>query len=242
TLSKTLQARLVVEDPQTAKEAWDLIAEIFNDNKRTRSIALKAKLRSLKLGDLSIELLMHIFGLPDKYDSVSGIIVHRDTFSNLKTVRSMITTEEMRFKSRAQATSIDLTYSSPMVLLSTIPSRIAPSMPNLTSPNENVNLMVMHTGLTGYARPVSHYTGPPGFSSPMYGSTQIGNQQAHALSSQLGSFKHLDPSLQTDPSQFNCQPNKQSLSGQNSTSVGQSGLNPAGHKTLLSNAFSAMTL
>ncbi|GKE50719.1 hypothetical protein Tco_1485875 [Tanacetum coccineum] len=33
TLSETLQARLLVEDPQTANEAWDLIALIFNDNK-----------------------------------------------------------------------------------------------------------------------------------------------------------------------------------------------------------------
>ncbi|GJW74317.1 ribonuclease H-like domain-containing protein [Tanacetum coccineum] len=39
TLSKTFQQRLVIEDPQTTKEAWDLIALIFNDNKRTRSIA-----------------------------------------------------------------------------------------------------------------------------------------------------------------------------------------------------------
>ncbi|GJZ14781.1 hypothetical protein Tco_0550458 [Tanacetum coccineum] len=47
TLSDTLQARLVGEDPQTAKEAWDLIAEILNDNKCSRAIALKAELRSL---------------------------------------------------------------------------------------------------------------------------------------------------------------------------------------------------
>ncbi|GJY28440.1 hypothetical protein Tco_0404207 [Tanacetum coccineum] len=43
---------------------------------------------------------------PDKYDNVSGIIVHREPFSDLKTVRSMLTTEEIRLKSRAQATSI----------------------------------------------------------------------------------------------------------------------------------------
>lgn len=61
TLSKTLQQRLVVENPQSAKEAWDLLADIFHDNKRTRSIALKAELRALKLGDLSIVVLMHIF-------------------------------------------------------------------------------------------------------------------------------------------------------------------------------------
>ncbi|GJT09199.1 hypothetical protein Tco_0843661 [Tanacetum coccineum] len=55
TLSKTLQQRICVEDPQTAKEDWDLIALIFKENKHTRSIVLKAELRSLKLGDLSID-------------------------------------------------------------------------------------------------------------------------------------------------------------------------------------------
>nr|GEU47980.1 ribonuclease H-like domain-containing protein [Tanacetum cinerariifolium] len=97
---------LVVEDPQTAKEAWDLIALIFNYNKRT---ALKAELRSLKLGDLSIDAYFRkiesiatiltslgypisnddVFtiafeGLPDKYDNVFGIIIQRDPISNLK--------------------------------------------------------------------------------------------------------------------------------------------------------------
>ncbi|GKB58091.1 hybrid signal transduction histidine kinase M [Tanacetum coccineum] len=110
TLSNTLQERIVVEDPQIAKEAWDLIAEIFNDNKRTRTIALKAELRSLKLGDLSINAYFHkiesiatiltslrspisnddvvafaLEGLPDKYENVSSIIVHREPFLDLKT-------------------------------------------------------------------------------------------------------------------------------------------------------------
>ncbi|GKC28349.1 hypothetical protein Tco_1035643 [Tanacetum coccineum] len=55
TLLDTLQARLIAEHPQSAKEALDLITDIFNDNKRSRTIALKADLRSLKLGDLSID-------------------------------------------------------------------------------------------------------------------------------------------------------------------------------------------
>ncbi|GKE20062.1 hybrid signal transduction histidine kinase M [Tanacetum coccineum] len=138
TLSKTIQARLVVKDPQTAKEAWDLIAFIFNDNKRTRSIALKTELRSLKLGDLSIDayfrkiesiatiltslgspisnddvVTITLEGLPAKYHNVSGIIVHREPFPDLKTVHSTI--KEMRLKSRAQAISIDSTSSSPIV-------------------------------------------------------------------------------------------------------------------------------
>ncbi|GJU19060.1 RNA-directed DNA polymerase, eukaryota [Tanacetum coccineum] len=55
TFSDTLQERLIVQDPQTARESWDHIATIFHDNKWTRIIALKAELRSLKLGDLSID-------------------------------------------------------------------------------------------------------------------------------------------------------------------------------------------
>ncbi|GJT35080.1 hybrid signal transduction histidine kinase M [Tanacetum coccineum] len=106
---------------------------------RTRSIALKAELRSLKLGDLSIDayfrkiesittiltslgspisnddvVTITLEGLPDKYDNVSGIIVHREPFSDLKTVHSMLTIKEMRLKSRAQAISIDSTSSSPI--------------------------------------------------------------------------------------------------------------------------------
>nr|GEX20707.1 hybrid signal transduction histidine kinase M [Tanacetum cinerariifolium] len=62
TLSDTLQAQLVVENPKSAKEAWDLITEIFHDNKCSRTIALKAKLRSLKLGDLRIDAYFRKMG------------------------------------------------------------------------------------------------------------------------------------------------------------------------------------
>ena len=49
-LSNTLQERLVVADPETAQKAWDHIATIFYENKRTRMVALKGELRTLKLG------------------------------------------------------------------------------------------------------------------------------------------------------------------------------------------------
>ncbi|GKD03346.1 hypothetical protein Tco_1178320, partial [Tanacetum coccineum] len=103
---------------------------------------MKAELRSLKLGDLSINAYFRkiesidtiltslgspvsnddavtiIFkGLPDKYDNVFGIIVHQEPFSDLKMDRSMLTAEEMRLKLRAQASPIDSTFSSPLVLL-----------------------------------------------------------------------------------------------------------------------------
>ena len=87
-------------NPQTTKEAWDLLAEIFNDNKRSRSIALKAELRALKLGELTIDayfrkienyatvlrspgspisndfiITFALEGFPAKYDIVATIIV-----------------------------------------------------------------------------------------------------------------------------------------------------------------------
>ncbi|GKB84572.1 hybrid signal transduction histidine kinase M [Tanacetum coccineum] len=146
TIAKPLQSRIVDAKPQTAKEAWDLLAHIFQDNKRTCSIALKVELRSLKLGDLSvdayfqkIESIVSVLkglglplsdedvvnlafeGLPPRYDNVCGIIVQREPFSDLKTVRSILTTKEMRLQSRAQDTFVDSTSSSPLVLMAMVP-------------------------------------------------------------------------------------------------------------------------
>ncbi|GKF04670.1 hypothetical protein Tco_0035338 [Tanacetum coccineum] len=56
-------------------------------------------------------------GLPVKYENVSGIIVHREPFFDLKTARSMLTTEEMILKSKTQALHVDSSSSSHMVLL-----------------------------------------------------------------------------------------------------------------------------
>ncbi|GKC78089.1 hybrid signal transduction histidine kinase M [Tanacetum coccineum] len=138
TLSDTLQARLVVAHPKSAKEAWDLITAIVKDNKWSRTMTLKVELRSIKLGDLSMETyftkiksivtiltsldspvndedVVHyaIEGLFDKYDQVCGIMHHKYTFPGLKTARSMLITEEMSLKSKFLALPLDL--SSPMI-------------------------------------------------------------------------------------------------------------------------------
>ncbi|GJV56989.1 ribonuclease H-like domain-containing protein [Tanacetum coccineum] len=119
-----------------------ILADIFGDNKRSWSIALNAELNSLKLSDLRIDAYFRkiesiatilaslgsplsnddivniaLEGLSDKYENVAGIIIHQEPFPDLKTVRSMLTTEEMQLKSRAQPNPIDSSSSSPMVLL-----------------------------------------------------------------------------------------------------------------------------
>ncbi|GJV31037.1 hypothetical protein Tco_1391437 [Tanacetum coccineum] len=55
TLSDSLRARIVVARPKSAKEAWSLISDIVKDNKRSRTNTLKAELRSIKLGDQSMD-------------------------------------------------------------------------------------------------------------------------------------------------------------------------------------------
>ncbi|GJV90862.1 hypothetical protein Tco_1538675 [Tanacetum coccineum] len=57
-----------------------------------------------------------LHGLSDKYDQVMGIIPHRDSFPDLKTVRSM-TTEKMRLNSKSQPLLSDTSPSSPTILL-----------------------------------------------------------------------------------------------------------------------------
>nr|GEY86417.1 hybrid signal transduction histidine kinase M [Tanacetum cinerariifolium] len=108
TLSDDLQARLVVEHPRSTKATWDLLTEIVKDNKHSR---LGSPCSSENVIKFALE------GLPDKYDHICGIMHHRDTFPDLKTARSMLTTKEMRLKSKSQSLLVDSSSSSPMVLI-----------------------------------------------------------------------------------------------------------------------------
>ncbi|GKE95325.1 ribonuclease H-like domain-containing protein, partial [Tanacetum coccineum] len=54
-------------------------------------------------------------GLPEKYNQVCGYMHYKDTFPDLKTVCSLLITEEMRLKSKALALPVN--SSSPMVLM-----------------------------------------------------------------------------------------------------------------------------
>ncbi|GKD52797.1 hybrid signal transduction histidine kinase M, partial [Tanacetum coccineum] len=128
--------------PRSVKEAWDLITVIFKHNKRSCIIALKAELRSIKLGNLSIDayfrkiesiatiltslgspvssedvITFALEGLPDNYVNVCGIITHREPFPDLKTACLMLTTEEMRLKSKSFSLPVDSLSSSPMVFM-----------------------------------------------------------------------------------------------------------------------------
>ncbi|GJU84486.1 zinc finger, CCHC-type containing protein [Tanacetum coccineum] len=140
TLSDALHKRLVVARPKTAKEARTFISYLVKDNKRSRTSALKTELRSIKLGDLTmeayfqkIESIMTILasldslvndedvvhyaleGLPEKYNQVCGYMHYKDMFLDLKTALSLLITKEMRLKSKALSLPMDSSY--PMVLM-----------------------------------------------------------------------------------------------------------------------------
>ncbi|GKB51839.1 ribonuclease H-like domain-containing protein [Tanacetum coccineum] len=161
TLAPSLRKRLVDLNPTTAKDAWTYIEAIFQDNKRPRAMALKAELRNLKLGDLSIDgyfqkiesivsvlnglgsplsnddvVTFALEGLPSTYETISTVIVSREPFPDLKTVRSLLTTHEMRLKSRVQNPLVDATSASPMVLLakSNTSARRGPSLEKVNNP------------------------------------------------------------------------------------------------------------
>ncbi|GKB85228.1 ribonuclease H-like domain-containing protein [Tanacetum coccineum] len=55
TLSNGLQKRLVIARPKTAKEAWSFLSDLVKDHKKSRASALKMELRTIKLGDFSME-------------------------------------------------------------------------------------------------------------------------------------------------------------------------------------------
>nr|GEX41450.1 hybrid signal transduction histidine kinase M [Tanacetum cinerariifolium] len=124
----------------TAKAAWNLLTDIVKDNKRSCTFALKVELPSIKHGTLSIEAyfqkidslviiltslgsivndedVVHyaVEGLPEKYNQVCGYMHYQDTFPDLKKVRSLLITEEMRLKSKDDALLMD--SSSPMDLM-----------------------------------------------------------------------------------------------------------------------------
>ncbi|GJR81737.1 ribonuclease H-like domain-containing protein [Tanacetum coccineum] len=147
---------LYVQIPKPKKvDAWTYIEAIFQDNKRPRAMALKAELHNLKLGDLSIDgyfqkiesivlvldglgsplsndyvVTFALEGLPSTYETISTVIVSREPFPDLKTVKSLLTTHEMRLKSRVQNPLVDATFVSLMVLLakSNTSARRGPSL------------------------------------------------------------------------------------------------------------------
>nr|GEU98766.1 ribonuclease H-like domain-containing protein [Tanacetum cinerariifolium] len=153
-MSKTLQ-QILVENPQSAKETWDILIDIFHDNKRTCSIALNVELHSLKLGDLTIDAYFcKIESITTVLTSITSPMNSDDvvTFA-LGGLPAKYDNEELRLRSHEQDTLIDASSSSPMVLLSNSGSNVRRSLSSMEKPAQ-INL----TGQQGSSGPTSHET------------------------------------------------------------------------------------
>ncbi|GJW78662.1 retrovirus-related pol polyprotein from transposon TNT 1-94 [Tanacetum coccineum] len=142
TLSDALQARLVMARQKSAKEACGLISDIFKDNKRSRTNALKAELYVVHY---ALEVL------PKKYNQVCGYMLNKDTFPDLKTARSLLFTEEMRLKFKALALPVD--SSSTMVLL--VESGLNKSLDNNTPTSKTITTATVNAYPTAYLASLS---------------------------------------------------------------------------------------
>nr|GEU42638.1 hybrid signal transduction histidine kinase M [Tanacetum cinerariifolium] len=107
TLAPLLRKRLVDLNPTTVKDAWTYIAESI--------VSILNGLGSPLSNDDVVTFALE--GLPSTYETISTVIISWEPFPDLKTVRSLLTTHEMRLKSSVQNPLADATSASPMVLL-----------------------------------------------------------------------------------------------------------------------------
>ncbi|XP_071740869.1 uncharacterized protein [Rutidosis leptorrhynchoides] len=130
TVSESLLERVLNSHPKTALEAWVFLKKIFHDNKRSKTIELTAELRSLNIGDQTVDMYFRkidsiatmlsnlgskieddelvtyaINGLNDKFPHAMHIILHSDPFPNIDVVRSMLTLEEMQLNRKSRVTT-----------------------------------------------------------------------------------------------------------------------------------------
>nr|GFA08389.1 hypothetical protein [Tanacetum cinerariifolium] len=125
-------------------DSIERVEKLFQDNKRTRTVDLQGELRMLHIGyqsadeyfskinslvtllsdfgsDVSEDDVVNyaINGLSDKYGSLAQIIAHKEPFPDLATMRSMVSTKEMRLRSKSPIQPTNMNASAPQVLLST---------------------------------------------------------------------------------------------------------------------------
>ncbi|GJX62869.1 hypothetical protein Tco_0295769 [Tanacetum coccineum] len=138
-----------------------------------RVVALKGELRMIQMGDQtadeyfsnidSIVTLLNdlgsdvsqddvvtyaINGLSDKYGSLAQIIAHKEPFPDLSTVRSMVSTEEMRIRNKSPSLSVSTNSSAPQVLLTETPHRVQDTRTNKERDNRNNNKTEVHASHT----------------------------------------------------------------------------------------------
>ncbi|GKB71602.1 ribonuclease H-like domain-containing protein [Tanacetum coccineum] len=179
TLSPTLRKRMISTNPASAKAAWDTPKRDDTPDayfsKIDSIITLLTDLGSTMDDDDIVTYAIN--GLSEKYGSLAQIIAHKDPFPDLATVRTMVTTEEMRLRSKQPILSTSTTSSSPQVLLATSQPRIQDNRNNRDrdARNENKTEICRNFG-RGYCRWGTNcrfiHASPKGTNNPRPNSSQ----------------------------------------------------------------------
>lgn len=133
----------VVSTPGFAKDLWDHLETLFHDNKDARAINLDNELRSIKIGNMTINeyctkiksmadrlknlgspdseknlVIYAVNGLDSRFATIVKIIRHREPLPSFATARNMLLLEESTLKEQTNSpATFDSTSSSPTILL-----------------------------------------------------------------------------------------------------------------------------
>ncbi|PWA36009.1 hybrid signal transduction histidine kinase M [Artemisia annua] len=135
----------VVSTPGNAKALWDHLKDLFHDNKDARAINLDNELRSIKIGNLSINeyftkiksmadrlknlstvvseknlVIYAVNGLDSRFATIVKIIRHREPLPSFETAKNMLLLDESTTNDQAsQSTAFESSSSSPTILMAT---------------------------------------------------------------------------------------------------------------------------
>ncbi|PWA70662.1 hybrid signal transduction histidine kinase M [Artemisia annua] len=135
----------VVSTPGNAKALWNHLKDLFHDNKDARAINLDNELRSIKIGNLSINeyftkiksmadrlknlgtvvseknlVIYAVNGLDSRFATIVKIIRHREPLPSFETARTMLLLGESTTNDQAsQSTAFESSSSSPTILMAT---------------------------------------------------------------------------------------------------------------------------
>ncbi|XP_010496488.1 PREDICTED: uncharacterized protein LOC104773550 [Camelina sativa] len=131
----------ILKSKSTARDLWLALENQFRDNKESRALQLENELRTITIGDLTVQeycrklktlsnllanvdspvsdraLVMHCLnGLNEKFDGIHNVIRHRSPFPSFTTTRSMLQSEEDCLKKQVRPPATPAaTASSPTV-------------------------------------------------------------------------------------------------------------------------------
>ncbi|GJU00199.1 hybrid signal transduction histidine kinase M [Tanacetum coccineum] len=140
----------VVSTPGNVKDLWDHLEKLFHDNKNVRAINLDNELRSLKIGNMSINdyytklkfmadrlknlrspvseknLVIYVVNGLNSHFATIVEIIHREPLPSFETTQNKLLLKESTLNNVAEhATNFDSSTSSPTILMATKPKQKA---------------------------------------------------------------------------------------------------------------------